>query len=106
MRSLQGVDRTNEYMIYCNVLNEGAFPLRSGNFKKIVSGRFRMVEAAKSKALPLAFKISEFMEETVLLREIKRASGHVMLKAYRALVPRVGGAETCDVLHYMLTVLP
>lgn len=96
--SLQDIDAENAYILFCTVLNAEAFPLKSANFKKIVSGKFRVFESAKRRAMP-AF---DFMESKTGLRAIKRAAENILLEGKKVF----GGNPSCDLIHYMFTVFP
>lgn len=106
--TLQAKDSSNEYLLFCSILNEEAFPISNGNFKKIVSGRSKAFESAKILALPYIAKAFELMEETAGLREFKRGVKRLLLGAHRAVF--VSAEVQCpsryDLLHYMFTVFP
>lgn len=108
IRALQRIDDDNRYLIFCSILNESAFPVEKANFTKIVKGRYRSVEMVKQRILPVVGKTLMFMENTLVLREFKRAAKSMVLKGCG---PFMSGKEPesqpgYDIVHYLFTIFP
>jgi glycosyltransferase involved in cell wall biosynthesis len=103
--SLQKVDQSNDYVLFCSILNEEAFPIANNNFRKIISGKYKYVEKFKLRILPFAGKVLEFMEDTRYLRDIKKVAKHIALNTIRFFSPPKESLNEhmYDMLHYMLT---
>lgn len=107
IRALQDKDSSNEFLLFCSVLNEEAFPIKRANFKKIVSGRSKTVESAKLKVLPYVAKVFELMDEIAALREFKRGVKRLILGPHGEPHPAETNISSgYDILHYMFTIYP
>lgn len=109
VKALQAVDRSNEYLLYCSIANEEAFPATAENFKKIISGKYKQIELAKVKAMAAAGGIIQSGGKSLFMKTLRRAT-EVALRAAKVLcgpsVDSTGGSQQCDVIHYMFQTFP
>lgn len=108
VKVLQAVDRSNEYLLYCSIANEEAFPATAENFKKIISGKYKPIEIAKLKAMAMVGGIIFESGGKSLFMKTVRRSAELAVRAAKVLYnPSAAVAsQQCDVMHYMFNAFP
>ena len=110
VKALQAVDRSNEYLLYCSIANEEAFPATAENFKKIIFGKYKPIEIAKMKAMAMVGGIIFESGGKSLFMKTVRRSAELAVQTAKVLHSPSGNStaasQQCDVIHYMFQTFP
>lgn len=133
IRHLQLIDDKNEYVIFCSMLNEGAFPVTNPNFKKVVEGgRFfkkpaqskpsdtmtsaqnwkrQLTARAMTQAAAVLQTLFLFADRHVVLRYPGLIFKSVVAATHRAIfftdqAGESGYERPFDMMHYLFTCFP
>ncbi|MDP2682480.1 MAG: glycosyltransferase family 1 protein [Deltaproteobacteria bacterium] len=108
VKTIQTVDRSNEYLLYCSISNEKAFPVIAKNFKKIISGKYKPIEIAKLKAMAIVGGIIFESDSKSLFMKIVRRSAELAVRAAKFFHNPSAAvtSQQCDVMHYMFNAFP